>query len=548
MTEFYLLPAPKKEGADLMQTKRINVTDDKDNYYVQQAREFYELVYEGIDFSKEKLKLAMFNGDFKKNLMVNSIDNLVDIALSYSHKANVYVEMPSVKANAENGTKENISKRYCLFFDFDKKDNPDLSINEIQARFNKLGLWYHCLVDSGNGFHCYTFIEPTTNVELCDSVQKKLGEKLGADLKALCTTQLARFINTFNVKDSNNHKPVNIIHCYSKDTIRRYDINKLWNSKCNDTFTVTDSEGNTKTLVLSGDMPPCVSNALKEGSKTGRREYDLYNIIIYYKGQGYNISQIKYQVNIWNELNSDKLEESRINYLVEYIFNNCKFYNCKECENKCKRYVLSDFDRAKYEESIITLADSVVKQRRGGKEMFKLTGNELFIYNVLLNNTEFKCTIELILERITNRKTKTCVMNKDTVRRVLKALEEKNIIEVVKGNKRQGIADSYNLKRKNLTDNNSFKVSYFINILVIKGDISTTDLKVYMSMLYLHHKSKTKGNIFTVTQETLADFTGIDQSNVSKHLNSLWENHVLDRITHTCENKNMFYYEYKLNV
>ena len=107
--------------------------------------------------------------------------------------------------------------------------------------------------------------------------------------------------------------------------------------------------------------------------------------------------------------------------------------------------------------------------------MIKLSGNELFIYNVLLNNTDFNCTLDLIMERITDRKTKKSVLNKETVRILLKSLEDMNVVEVVKGNRRLGIPGSYKLKRKNLTDLNSFPVSYFINVLVIKGDISTRD-------------------------------------------------------------------------
>ena len=181
--------------------------------------------------------------------------------------------------------------------------------------------------------------------------------------------------------------------------------------------------------------------------------------------------------------------------------------------------------------------------------MLKMSGNELFIYNVLLNNKEFNCTLDLIMERITDRKTKKSVLTEKTVRGILKSLEEMNVVEVIKGNSRQGIKDSYKLKRKNSTELNSFPVSYFINVLVIKGDISPIDMKVYIAMLYLHHKRGIKGNIVdNLFQEELSTLVGTDQANISRHLETLWENHVLDRVIKLTENRNVFKYTYKLNV
>ena len=511
----------------------------------QKITEFYKLLYDGADLTQEKFKIAILNNGYSKNVFINDIADIIEILNLYNHSHNIYLEIPTIKTSSNDGTRSSIAKRYYLFFDFDKKEIENLSINMIQNRFNELGLWYHSIIDSGNGYHAYMLIEPTDNIELVDKVQKKLGELLGADTKALCTTQLARVYGSFNVKDSDNHKFVNLIFSYRKETIKRYNIEHLWKYKCNTEF---ETDENT-TLILTGDMPPCVSRALREGSKEGSREADLYNIVIYYKTKGYNVNQTLYQLKQWNSLNNKPLEEGRIEYKVNYIFENCRTYNCNDCNNKCKKYISSDFNREQYEENIITLSKSCLKKRKGGIEMLRMSGNELFIYNVLLNNKEFSCTLDLILERITDRKTKKSVLTEKTVRSILKSLEDMNVVEVIKGNSRLGIKDSYKLKRKNLTDLNSFQVSYFINILVIKGDISPTDMKVYIAMLYLHHKRGIKGNIVdNLFQEELATLTGIDQSDVSRHLETLWQNHVLDRVIKLTENRNVFKYTYKLNV
>ena len=68
-------------------------------------------------------------------------------------------------------------------------------------------------------------------------------------------------------------------------------------------------------------------------------------------------------------------------------------------------------------------------------------------------------------------------------------------------------------------------------------------------MLYLHHKRGIKGNIVdNLFQEDLSTLTGIDQSDISRHLDILWQNHVLDRVIKLTENRNVFKYTYKLNV
>ena len=68
-------------------------------------------------------------------------------------------------------------------------------------------------------------------------------------------------------------------------------------------------------------------------------------------------------------------------------------------------------------------------------------------------------------------------------------------------------------------------------------------------MLYLHHKRNVKGNIIdNLFQEELSTLTGIDQSDISRHLETLWQNHVLDRVIKLTENRNVFKYTYKLNV
>lgn len=509
----------------------------------------------GIDLTKEKIRVFENNGEYKKVSFFDDIDDLVSFA---THKkrlySNTYFTLSSVDINAEDGQAENLKYRYCLAFDFDKKDfESGFNYTNILDKFNNLGLWNHCCIDSGNGYHVYMFINKTNDLKKVEEVQIALARILGADLNATKTTQILRLPYTWNVKSK--RKEVKIIHMFERDTIKRYDIDKLHNRFCSNF-----REGCDNKIVISGNLPPCVEKALNEGSKVGNRNNDLFNIVIALKQRGRNISQVQSVVDRWNNLNEESLEQKQLDKDIDRIYNNYNGYICNHCnedtKQNCKTYVVSDFNLEQHGESIIDIQNKVGREVRNSKRkgVRTMEGNELFIYNVLVNNKGFEdLNIDMIMERITDRKTKKCALSKPIISKTLKGLEEKGYIKINKGNARQGIKDTYTLNKAKLNADNSFKITYFINILVIKGDITTTELKVYTHMRYLHNEEvkqgKAKGNIFTITLEELAKSLGDDKANVSRYVTNLYENMVLDRRSIQCQdNPSQFYYEYKLNM
>ena len=509
----------------------------------------------GIDFTKEKIRLFESNGEYNKVTFFNDIDDLVSFSTKKQRiYKNTYFTLSSVDINAENGQAESLVYRYCLGFDFDKKDfGEGFNYQSILDKLNNLGLWGHCAIDSGNGYHIYMFIERTNDLKKVEEVQIALARLLNADLNATKTTQILRLPYTWNVK--NKLKEVKIIHMFERDTIKRYNIDNLHRRFC----TNFRDDSNNK-IFVNGNFPPCVEKALNNGSKVGNRNNDLFNIVIALKLRGRNISQISSIVDRWNNLNEEALPLDQLNKDVEGIYNNYNGYMCNACkeENKhdCKSYVVSDFNLEQYEQPILTIQNKVGREARNSKRkgVRTMEGNELFIYNVLVNNKGFEdLNIDMIMERITDRKTKKCALSKTIISKTLKKKKKKGYIKINKGNARQGIKDTYTLNKAKLNADNSFKITYFINILVIKGDITTTELKVYTHMRYLHNEEvkqgKAKGNIFTITLEELAKSLGDDKANVSRYVTNLYENMVLDRRSIQCQdNPSQFYYEYKLNM
>ena len=210
---------------------------------------------------------------------------------------NTYFTLSSVDTNAENGQAESLVYRYCLGFDFDNKDfGEGFNYQSILDKLNNLGLWGHCAIDSGNGYHVYMFIERTNDLKKVEDVQIVLAKLLGADLNATKTTQILRLPYTWNVKDK--RKEVKIIHMFERNTIKRYNIDKLYNRFCS-----SFREDSNNKILVNGNFPPCVEKALNNGSKVGQRNKDLFNIVIALKQRGRSVSRINSIVARWNSLN-----------------------------------------------------------------------------------------------------------------------------------------------------------------------------------------------------------------------------------------------------
>lgn len=514
---------------------------------------FGNLITEGNNF-KSRQFVRIFQADNEKNI-IKFFKNLDDL-VSYTSKAygkNTYFTLSTT--NGEGGTENDLLSRSILAFDFDKKDlGEDFNHVKIIDIFKKIGLWYHVLVDSGHGYHVYICIQPTDDMQKVQQVQKALAELLGADLNAIKNTQILRVPYTYNIK--NRPKMVTIVNMFSKETIKRYDINKLYDRYCNSKFKdTTDYIYPT----LKNNIPICVRKALEEGSLDGSKNLNLYNIVIYLKHKGESIEQIKKVCKEWNSKNMSKIGEHELEYQVAYNFKNCNGYRCNNCISEiklqCKDYTASDFNLEQHGEPVLDIHTKIGRQCRNSdrKGVVVMTGNELFIYNVILNNKDIELKINDIMNLITDRKTGKLALTINTVRKALRGLEEKQYITIDKGAKRLGIKDIYKINPKQLTDTNNLRVSYLINLAVIWGRITTNELKCYVRMRYLHYnmvlEGKTKGNIFTISQEELARSLGVDKKGVVLMTKNLYDNNILDRRAIPKEdNPKQFYYEYKLNM
>lgn len=260
---------------------------------------------------------------------------------------------------------------------------------------------YHILTDSGNGFHAYVLIEPTKDHKLVEEVTKVLTKKLNAYLNACKTTQVLRVPYSWNIKYT--RKRVNIISC--DENIYRYNIENLAKKYCRDVKVIDNT--NIK-YVLDAKIPNCIATILKNGSKYGCKNADLKKIVVALRMRNKTLNQFSVAKG-WNNISENSFLNNELNYQVEYMYNNLRSVNFgwSECSIK-KDYwsrIESDFVYSK-DDILLNVAhkhmkDLKYKSKKGAKIM---NGNQLFIYNVLLNNKDREVNVEEITELITYKK------------------------------------------------------------------------------------------------------------------------------------------------
>ncbi|GAA0093436.1 hypothetical protein UT300009_34670 [Paraclostridium bifermentans] len=492
--------------------------------------------------------------EFSKVEFFNNIDDVV----SHCTKKNVYnlnTYFTLATTDGASGQLDSLKNRYCIAFDFDKKDYEDgLTIADIINKFNNIGLKYHALIDSGNGYHAYIMINKTSDIKLVEKVTKTIANKLGADINACKTTQVLRIPYTWNIKDKK--KQVRIIKLYDKHTIKRYDVEDLAKRFCRDVKPTKDT--NIK-YILDTRVPGCIAEILKDGSKDGNKNKDLQKIVISLRLRNKTLPQVMEISKEWNYKSEKGYSENELEYQVQYMYDNLRSvdFGCKSCKstNECWSNIESDFV---YTENDILInvphkhmKDLKYKNRKGAKVM---KGNQLFIYNVLLNNKDRELNVDEITELITYKrrnKVKNIAMSEKTLRDTLKELLEHDYISVVKGNARAGVKDKYKVNTVRCKVDKEYTISYFATLAVIWGVISTEDLRLYAYMRYkqdlLVKEGKAKGNILRINQEELAKDLGVTQQRISDMIDGLLESKILD-IWETKVNDNGFmYYTYRLN-
>ena len=524
-------------------------------------KKFLKTVFRDVDFTKEQVRCLRINkkGIAKEQYFTN-IDNIVEYSFrNESNWNNSYFQLCTT--NGTSGKKEDLLCRYCLGFDFDKKELGDsFNHKDIINRFKELKIYCHSIIDTAHGYHAYVMLNKTNDLNKVREVQKVLAERLGADLRAIKDTQVLRLPFTFNIKDD-FPKTVNLLHLeeYDSDVFRAYDIDFLYQKnvlrKKEEVRDKVINDSTTKHILLNTNIPNCIAEKLVNGSAEGERFDDLCNIVVALRNGNKSLSQIKAICKEWAEKSN---YDDNLMYRVEGIYNNKKYLklNCSNCSknnNECFSVMYSNFEYSE-KEQIITVSETVMSKlkesnRKGAKFM---KSNDLLVYGVLKNHND-GLTIEELKQELTYTKKKEVInvaLSDKTLRSVLKSLEENEFIEVVKESKK----NIYVLKKIRSKAELMFDISFSATYECIKGNISTEELRLYNYMRYLHHKKQRedtkalKGNLFQINQSEIAKDLGVTQVRISQMISNLLDEKLLSIWYRGRSKNNSFEYNvYRLN-
>lgn len=498
---------------------------------------------------KENQHIRVFqkNDNFSKVSFFFNVDDLNNYIENNRYNANTYFTLGTT--DGEYGTNENLMYRYCLAWDFDKKDFDKLDSKDIMFFFKSIGLWFHALIDSGNGYHAYMFIEKTNDFAKVEAITKAIGEKLGADEKAMLSTQILRIPYSFNVKND-KPKQVNIIKLFEKDTIKRYCIDDLYKRFCVDNNT-NEQYKNIQHAFNTLNIVPCVQSILNNGSLEGERNSNLQKIIVTLRRMNKDLKEIHYICNEWNSKCTPSMNEHELKYQVEYIYENvdrCS-YDCKDCANKGRCFAVVESDFFHLDETLLTMSESVIKYcKKSRKGVRDMTGNELLIYSTLKLHEDGLYTNEIVKEITYKGKAR---LSEPTLIKTLKELLDDEFI-ICKRDKQGNFYKINDVKSKiELT----YTVGYSATLSCIKKDITTDELRLYNYMRYLQHKqqregtTKLKGNLFQIDQRDLANDLGTSQCKISNMIKNLI-NEKLVSIWYRGKSKNNQYdfNIYRLNI
>lgn len=445
-----------------------------DRMYSQ--KKFFNIIYDnqinkmGNFIDNQYMRIFQANDDYTKEAkFFYNIDDAIKYLSGRSRLGiNTYYNLSLT--DGAGGTDTNLTTRSVIALDFDKKDfDDDFSHKDLIDKFKSIGMWYHTLIDSGNGYHAYICIESTTDINKVIKVTQAIGGRLGADNKAMKSTQILRVPFSFNVKDQSQHKQVNILHMYDRSTIKRYNINKLYSRFCeNAKFQEATENRVTDYTINNTNIPLCIESLMLEGSKEYSRYNDLQKIVVTLRDRNKSLNEIKALCREW----SDKSNyNDNLDYRVEHIYNNLTYVkmNCEGCKHSesCFSRVESDFSFSP-EFNILTMCETQTSKlkpnkRKGVKVM---ESNDLLIYSILKNHMDGLYREELEKELTYKKK---CRLSKNILSKALLNLEENSFIAV-------DIIDRKKFYKVKTTRNKvelTYTISYGATYEAVKGHIST---------------------------------------------------------------------------
>ena len=328
---------------------------------MEKAARFFSEVFRDCDWREEKIAIALGyhgKGDDHDNTTMTPViyDNVNTLVWELKNKklpkyAECYFSVATVHYESKSRTAEDLHSRNCLVFDFDHIE----AASEIYERFKKIGLFCHCLINSGHGYHAYVFLKQRIYGEKLKDLQQLNAcyvNLLDADAKANNLTQLLRIPNTFNCKDS-VHKLVCVVNI--AEDIRPYDFDMLFSKMRK----IQDAPVQVNKMFT--EFPPCISSILESGVQQGDRNWVLRRLVSFLKNYTDKTDgEIFDYAHQFGRNCIPPMSEGEINYQTNYILKRSyMFFGCSHPDSGIQKQIDCYCDKQGCKYSGITVTSSV---------------------------------------------------------------------------------------------------------------------------------------------------------------------------------------------
>ena len=186
------------------------------------AKEFFSMLFPNINESKQFIEIRIINTEGKVEQCffndINEAIKYIDKEWETLKKQNVYFGV--CPRSCKKGDKSSVSIIYCLWVDIDFKDISQKEADKLLSDFSP---YPNVVVSSGHGYHVYWIINPfdiesVENVNYAEGILKGIAQELHGDIGSAEIARVLRVPGTFNNKDIDNPKKVDIIKYYEDDS------------------------------------------------------------------------------------------------------------------------------------------------------------------------------------------------------------------------------------------------------------------------------------------------------------------------------------------
>lgn len=400
-------------------------------------------------------------------------------------------------------------------------------VKKVQSNIKVAGLPKpSVLVSSGNGIHAYWILKERQ--QEVQEILKAMALATNGDMRATDKARIMRLPNTLNVKDINRPLKCEIVQA---DYSLIYDLEDI-------KAALGGYIGQAKEKPLQVKPEPTQLNikadrscidAILKGVPEGERNFALGRLTKWLQLKGYTKKQAGQTVLKWNKLNSPPENEVKLLKDFNYYWHgDYKLLGCMIDNPELQQILYKYCNRpeCKFTMAIgnIELDNTIKYNNRLLKDLYKLTGNDLIIYGLLMRHKEGLST-RLLVEKLTSRATGKPCMSRPTRLKSLETLEKLGFIEVIEGNRRAGKENLYKARPQGTYGLGYTLVSNGAISGAIDGRVTAGELRLYVLLLKYAYQ---KGSCYP-SLDTLAKELSSDKSRISKQLKKLEKSDYIKR-------------------